>query len=652
MVKFINTTKKLALALFMVLVSMAGYGQMRPAEEFNFFKEKYPDEAAVYVSKTETVDYSVVNDSIITIIKSRIELIHLGDNNARHSSDEVFSSSFSEVSDIRAYTLVPGKKKYTKISVEEFKESFDKDSYVFYDDTKEISFTYPAVQKGVKTVLEYTRRVKDPKLMGLFYFNSYIPIDKAAYEVNYDNEITVRPQFFNNEDFDISTEEKKLSASRSSVIFSASDIAKIKFDSQSPSYSHIATSVYCPVGNYLQTDGARTEVISTPGNLHKWYRTFIKDLHGNDAEIKELVNSIVAPEDDIMEKVRKIYYWVQANIKYIAFEDGMRGFTPHQGSYVIDKRYGDCKDMASTIVSMLREAGIDAQYTWIGSRKLPYKYSETPSPITDNHMIATFNHEGVTYYLDATGSYTPIDLPTSMIQGKECLISKDQENFEINNVPVIAKEKSMMVDSVNVSLDNGVVRGKGNAKLTGYVKVFSTYKFIKSNERSVDKYTESAVTKGNNKFKINKYEHFNVNDLEKPTVIDYDFDIPDYYRQVGDKIFINLVLDKSFSDALIEDRSVPIENDFKYLKKNIVKMAIPDGFEVSRLPDNISDGDDNFGYKITYDVTASDIIVTQEYYEDYLIMNPDDFDSWNDTISAYSKACRKAIVLNKKTDNK
>ncbi len=69
----------------------------------------------------------------------------------------------------------------------------------------------------------------------------------------------------------------------------------------------------------------------------------------------------------------------------------MRGLIPHPASYVCEKRYGDCKDMANLIVSMLHMAGVNnAYHTWIGTRDLPFKYTEFPTPIVDNHMIATY----------------------------------------------------------------------------------------------------------------------------------------------------------------------------------------------------------------------------------------------------------------------
>lgn len=644
---FIKILKSLFLPM-LYLICIESHSQSKPEEEYNWYKSKYPDEAAVYVSKNETVTYTIENDSVKTTVVVYEELLHLGENTVRYAGDKIYSSGFYQISDIEAYTLVPGKRKYDRVDVAEFKESFDRDSYVFYDDNKEISFTYPAVQKGVKTVLTYKKTIKDPRMMGMFFFNTYIPVHEAQYIVKYDPKVTIKPQYFNTDKIKIETTEKKLESGLNQSTFKASSIDKIKFDRDCPSYNYLAATVYCPVYSFKKNDNTETMLLSSPAKLHEWYRTFLEKILDSSEEVKDLVATIIDDEDEPLEKVRKIYYWVQANIKYIAFEDGMRGLIPHSGEYVINKRYGDCKDMASTIVSMLREAGIDAHYTWIGSRDLPYKYSETPSPITDNHMIATFILDGKTYFLDATGQYTPIDLPTSMIQGKECLISLGPNEFKIEVVPVIPKETNVMADSVKLTLDNGTLVGTGHVSLSGYAKVFNTYKLIKSNQKTVDNYVERLLGKGSNKFEIGDFTVSNVNDLSKPINMEYSFDISDYYREVGDNIYINLILDKTMTDALLENRTVAIENDYKYINRNVSQLTIPEGYEVRSLPENEQKENENFGYLIKYEVSGNEIIATKEFYIDYLLMQPDQFDSWNQIISEYAKACRKALILSKK----
>lgn len=641
-----RSIKVLSTGLCALLINCAS-GQMKPDEEFKMYKAQYPEEEAVFVKKSEVVDYSIVGDSIKTIIQVYEELLILGEGTSLFAEDKIYSSSFSQTSNIEAYTLLPGKRKYERIDVEEFKESFGQDSYVFYDDSKEISFTYPALQRGAKLVLKYQKTIKDPRLIGMFFFDTYLPVIEASYTLKYDQAIILDPQFFNTENVNIETKELRSETDKWINTYKAKDSKKIKFDYSSPSYNYLAATTYCPISEYKTSNGAQRKVLDSD-KLHEWYRTFIAKVQGKNEEVKELVNSIIEPDDDVLEKVRKIYYWVQSNIKYIAFEDGMRGLIPHSGDYVISKRYGDCKDMASSIVSMLREANIDAHYTWIGSRDLPYKYSTTPSPVTDNHMIATFIHEGKTYFLDATGQYTPIDYPTSMIQGKECLISLGEEDYIIEEVPVMPKEMSVMSDSVNISIENETIKGTGHVYLTGYAKVFNTYKLIKSNPKSVEKYVERLLGKGSNKFEITDFEVSNVDNLSKPINMTYDFVIPDYYKQIGDNIYINLVLDKSMTDAILEDRTVAIENEYKYINRNVTRLNIPDGYEITTLPRDLEGTSDHFGYHISYDLQEDEIIVTKEYYVDYLLMQPDQFESWNEIISEYTKACRKALVLSKK----
>src|SRR5690606_7430592 len=96
----------------------------------------------------------------------------------------------------------------------------------------------------------------------------------------------------------------------------------------------------------------------------------------NSDELVEIVKKIQAQSRDKRELVRNIFYWVQSNVRYIAFEQGMRGLIPHSGTYVCEKRYGDCKDMANLIVDMLATAGVEAHHTWIGTRGLAYRYTE------------------------------------------------------------------------------------------------------------------------------------------------------------------------------------------------------------------------------------------------------------------------------------
>jgi len=100
--------------------------------------------------------------------------------------------------------------------------------------------------------------------------------------------------------------------------------------------------------------------------------------------------------------------------------------------------------MASLLTAMLNISGVKAKFVWIGTRNIPYTYTEVPLPITDNHM-----NKCCIYLITNGYSLTPTDpncifgFPSSAIQGKQALISIDADKYELVKVPVVAAEKTL-----------------------------------------------------------------------------------------------------------------------------------------------------------------------------------------------------------------
>ncbi|MEL7148881.1 MAG: DUF3857 domain-containing protein, partial [Bacteroidota bacterium] len=396
--------------------SLAG---LSPAEEFARLKDKYPDESAVITELRRKMEVTVSGDSLVILVSYYQETMIL-QNPLAFSKEEVYSNSFSKVDQLKAYTMTPGKKKYGKANVSDFKRSYDKDSFVFFDDTEVISFNYPQLTEGSKIVKEYTTTMSDPHLLGRFYFSNYLPVVNARYEILADKTVTIDHGVFNDQAGVIQFDKSNV-GNKVRYLYTAKDLPAIDVKADGPKFSYLTQSAHGTISSYETADGQTISVLSSLDDLHSWYRTFIDDLEV-DQSVEMLATSIVAEDDSDMDKVRKIFYWVQENVRYIAFEQGMRGFIPHAADYVMEKRYGDCKDMTSILVGLLKSQGLNAHYTWIGTRDLPYKYTELPTPSVDNHMIASVELDGKTIFLDATGSYSPLGFPTSMIQGKESLI--------------------------------------------------------------------------------------------------------------------------------------------------------------------------------------------------------------------------------------
>lgn len=636
-------------SLVISLMSLASVLQNNPAKEIEALQKQFPDENAVFTKKYEDYDISIVGDSLVIKVTHFEEMAIIGDNAAPYARDQVYTSSFSQAKNVNANTLTPNKRKWDKIPVTEFRNVSDNDNSVFYDDSEFITFTYPAVKKGTKTSLSYEVDITDPHFLGSGFFESYAPILDARFTFTMDESVKLKFKFFNIEESEI-TKKVENKNGRTIMSFRMKNVPKVEFEPSTPSYNYLAAHMSSMIESYQTASGEEIKILGDTDLLYDWYWTFIDGLKESQSDqIDELLKGIISPTDDELTKVKKIYYWVQDNIKYIAFEDGMRGFIPHNGDYVCTKRYGDCKDMASIIVNMLNHAGIEAHYTWIGSRKLPYKYTELPTASVDNHMIATYIKDGKYYFLDATGQYQPFGLPTSMIQGKQALIAFNKDKYEIKEVPVIRKEDNVMKDEFSYSLKDGGIKGSGKVTLTGYAKVFNSFRMINSSKQKTDDYIDRLMEKGSNKSFIDQYEIQGLDNLDAPITMDYDFRVEDYYREINGSIYFNMNLDKAFSNAqLEEDRKYPKELDYKYINQSISTLDIPEGYEVSFLPKNSEVDGKVFGYSMNYRQEEGKVILDRTFYLDYLLMQPEDFANWNAAIDKFTKDNKQIVILKKK----
>lgn len=392
-------------------------------------------------------------------------------------------------------------------------------------------------------------------------------------------------------------------------------------------------------------------MLSNLDDLYSWERNLIKPVFETASpELASTVKGLIAPDDQEIDVVRKVFYWVQENVRYIAFEDGMRGLIPHSPTYVYEKRYGDCKDMASLIVGMLNVAGIKAYCTTIGTRKLPFRYSQEPTLRVANHMIATYIDVNKNYYfLDATSNYTSYAFPSSMIQGKEGMLALGEKNYEVRVVPEVPADKSTTYDTVTLRIEKGSLYGKGSARITGYKKIDASYDFSKTREESTRENVAVWARKGSNKFFLDSYAISDIKDRDKPLGVKYDFHIGSYANEIGNEIYVNLNLDKLFyNDYITPGRKEAIETEFRFRNISVYTLEIPSGYEVEYMPPDALHHGKVLSFEKKYSITGNQVTLTSSLSYDSLLIAPDLFSDWDASIKKLSEAIKESIIFKKK----
>ncbi|MGB8259761.1 MAG: transglutaminase domain-containing protein, partial [Terracidiphilus sp.] len=86
----------------------------------------------------------------------------------------------------------------------------------------------------------------------------------------------------------------------------------------------------------------------------------IVDSHASSAAVQAIVDKLIAGKSSVADKETAILEYVGSEVRYTGIEFGEAAIVPHDPAEVLNKKYGDCKDKATLLVTMLRAAGIEA----------------------------------------------------------------------------------------------------------------------------------------------------------------------------------------------------------------------------------------------------------------------------------------------------
>jgi transglutaminase-like putative cysteine protease len=122
------------------------------------------------------------------------------------------------------------------------------------------------------------------------------------------------------------------------------------------------------------------------------------------ALVDEVVAAIRAAGGSPEQQALRALQWVQEEIRYTSISIGRGSHEPTAPNVVIERRFGDCKDMSLLLVAILRALGIEADVALVHSWRGRALDETLPSPYAFDHVIARAQIGGADYWLDATNS--------------------------------------------------------------------------------------------------------------------------------------------------------------------------------------------------------------------------------------------------------
>ncbi len=626
----------------------------QPQYDFAELQKEHQGENAVIIKNNTTYEIGLKKGKPAITSTRVFSYTILQDRTRMGGTYEVnYVPGFYEIKDIKAASYSPEEDgKYDRHKVKDFEDYSDLSGYIFYDDSRHRRFYFPKMGKGSYAEVEYTYEYLKPQFLGAHFFQpSSLAVKESVLTIVVDKDIEVEFSSFG----DSSGITYTRTESRKEVIhtWTKNNAPAQKYFSDAPPARYWDPHIYVRVKSYTHKGKTRS-MLGNVNDLYAFNYDFIKDVNTDPVspDIQEVVDSLKKVNDNPDSLIRNIFYWVQDNIKYIAIEDGLGGYVPRQANDIFDNKYGDCKDKSSIITSMLRAAEIPSYLCWIGSRDLPYRYGELPTPNVDNHMIAAVYRQGKWIFLDGTASQLQYGYPTNFIQGKEALIAINKDSFAVVRVPIIPAEENRYTDTLYMRIEEDVLKCSGNMEARGMQKIESTELMVRLKEEEREKLLENMQRKGNNKCKVDSMEVFNLLDREKPLLVDYSITIPDYVTRIENNLYVNFWLSKTYASARIDTAGrgrIPKEVDYAYQDRHHYELIVPEGYRLkeNKLPDAVNFHKGAISLKYGYTMVDNRIVLDYTFTVDTLIIEADQFADWNEVIDLLLKAYSEVIVLEK-----
>jgi transglutaminase-like putative cysteine protease len=219
-------------------------------------------------------------------------------------------------------------------------------------------------------------------------------------------------------------------------------------------------------------------------------------------EIARLADEITRGIDDRRAQAEAISAWVKNNIRYVLVDLGSTAIVPHHAAEILKNRYGDCKDHAALMSTLLKAKGIAVEHVLISSGG-GYVLPETPVSVFDHVML----------YLPEFHMY---DDPTAQFSSFGVLAASEYDKPVVHvsgagarreHIPAMKPEDHVSIRRARLSVAaDGVVSGETELTGTGWFayagRSVSATVQATGLERSVEERLRNAKTPGKGRFEV------------------------------------------------------------------------------------------------------------------------------------------------------
>lgn len=262
-----------------------------------------------------------------------------------------------------------------------------------YTSQRTFGVLFPRLNAGDVVELRYRIEDVSPRNEIADYFGEveYLQEDSPIASSEY---ILVTPKdktfYIRTNRLDNITRDEKVDGDKRIFRFTANDVPPLTPEPNMPPWPEVLGYVHVSTFDNWNSVGA-------------WYWGLAREQFDVDDQVRQRARELTKNAKDDAAKVRAIYKFA-TETRYVALEFGIEGIRPRRAAQTLARGWGDCKDKATLIVTMLREVGIPSTIVLLRTRMRGDIAPEPASLAPFDHAIAYV--PSLDLYLDGTAEHT------------------------------------------------------------------------------------------------------------------------------------------------------------------------------------------------------------------------------------------------------
>jgi transglutaminase-like putative cysteine protease len=397
-----------------------------------------------------------------------------------------------------------------------------------------------------------------------------------------------------------------------------------------------------------------------------WYAGLTSSSRVPSPALQQKVAALTVGMSDPLQKMQALASYVQQQIRYVAIEVGIGGLLPHPAADVFKHQYGDCKDKATLLSAMLKEAGIDSYYVMVDTHRgvvtpeFPSLYGNhmvmairLPDSVQDTRLYAIVNDPqlGRLLFFDPTNEFVPLGYLPNYLQENYGLVIAP-EGGKLLLLPLLPSTTNRMMRTATLTLSSGGdLRGDVHELRWGGPAAQSRQEFVGSAPADRAKIFETYLGRFLSNFALTSATLGNLDQYDETLALDYKFQAAGYAKTAGDLLIVRpRVLGEKGSTILTgKARKYPIEFGEATLQTDTFDIALPAGYVVDELPQAVRVVCDYGTYKSDVEVKNNVLHFARSYEIKDLVVPTEKLAEVRDFFSQIAADEKSSAVLRKAT---